>query len=261
MQRGDGGLGLVLAQPIAAEGRLEHVDALGDQADVPAAAILLGQRHQPAAGGGPGRAPRVVQQHEREQAGDLLMADGGGQLAGQPDRLGGQVDIARVALVEDQVEHPQHGGDVARLIEPDAGDGPLGPADPLGHGRLRHQVRLRDLTGGEAADRAQREGDGRGRRQRRVRAQEVQLERVVGCLARAGRGLALDPCLAVPPRGLGPGGVEELAPGDRDQPALGIPGRIVRPPAQGFDQGFLHGVLGRREVSSATAEDRRSRWG
>ena len=197
----------------------------------------------------------MVQQHEREQARDLLMTGGGGQLAGQPDRLGGQVDVAGVALVEDEVEHPQHGGDVARLVEPDAGDGPLGPADPLGHGRLRHQVRLRDLTRGQAADGTQREGDGRGRRQGRVRAQEVQLEGVVGYLARAGLGLALDERLPVPSGGIGAGAVEELAPGDRDQPALRVPGRVVGPHPHGLDQGILHGILGRREVSSATDED------
>jgi hypothetical protein len=88
-----------------------------------------------------------------------------------------------------------------------------------------------------------------------VRAQEVQLERVVHRLARTGHGLALDAHLAMPPGGVGAGGVEELAPGHRDQPALGVPRRVVRPPAHGLDQGFLHGILGRREVGSATDED------
>src|SRR5437660_4439294 len=83
------------------------------------------------------------------------MADLGRQLAGEPDRLGGEVDVAGVALVEDQVEHAQHRGDVTGLVEPDARDGPLGPADALGHGRLRPEVGLRDLPRGQAADRAQ----------------------------------------------------------------------------------------------------------
>ena len=103
----------------------------------------------------------------------------GRQLAGEPDGLAGEVDVAGVALVEDQVEHAQHRGDVTGLVEPHPRDGPFGPADPLGHRRLRHEVGLRDLTRGQAADRAQREGDGRSRRQGWVRAQEVQLERVV----------------------------------------------------------------------------------
>src|ERR1700730_3921075 len=125
------------------------------------------------------------------------MVDLGRQLASEPDRLGGEVDVAGVALVEDQVEHAQHRGDITGLVEPDARDGLLGPADPLGHGRLRHEVGLRDLTRGQAADRAERERDGRGRCQGRVRAQKVQLERVVRYLSRAGYGLALDAYVAV----------------------------------------------------------------
>ncbi len=73
VQRGDGGLGLELAEPVAGERRLEHVDALGDQAGVPQAAVLLGERHEPAVGRGPRRAPGVVEQHEGEQARDLLV--------------------------------------------------------------------------------------------------------------------------------------------------------------------------------------------
>src|SRR3712207_8266732 len=41
----------------------------------------------------------------------------GRELPGQPDRLGDQVDVPRVALVEDQVEHPQHRADVAGLVD------------------------------------------------------------------------------------------------------------------------------------------------
>ena len=43
-----------------------------------------------------------------------------------------------------------------------------------GHGRLRHQERLRDLGGGQATDRAQRQRDRGGRGQRRVAAHEQQ---------------------------------------------------------------------------------------
>ena len=88
-----------------------------------------------------------------------------------------------------------------------------------------------------------------------MRAQEVQLERVVDHLGRVGRGLAIDAFLAVPSRGIGAGGVEELPPGHRDQPALGVPRWVVRPRPHRLDQGVLHGVLGRREVGSATDED------
>ena len=87
-----------------------------------------------------------------------------------------------------------------------------------------------------------------------MRAQEVQLERVVRRLAWAcvGHRLDLDKLLAVPSGGIGPGGVEELAPGDGDQPALGIPRRVVRPYSQRLDQCVLHGILRRREVGAAS---------
>jgi hypothetical protein len=68
----------------------------------------------------------VVQQHERKQARDLLVVDLGRQLASEPDRFGGEVDVAGVALVEDQVEHAQHRGDITGPVEPHARDGPLG---------------------------------------------------------------------------------------------------------------------------------------
>ena len=57
------------------------------------------------------------------------------------------------------------------------------------------------------------------------------------------------------------GGVEEPTPRHGDQPAFGVPRRVVRPHAHGLDQRILHGVLGRREVGSATDEDPGSRWG
>jgi len=37
----------------------------------------------------------------------------------------------------------------------------LGPGDPLGHSRLGHQEGVRDLGGGKATDRPERQGDGR----------------------------------------------------------------------------------------------------
>ena len=42
------------------------------------------------------------------------------QLPGESDGLGGEVDVAGVALVEDQVEDAQDGRDVAGLVEPHA---------------------------------------------------------------------------------------------------------------------------------------------
>ena len=50
---------------------------------------------------------------------------------------------------------------------------------PLHHRGFGHEVRLRDLAGGEAADGPQRQGDGRGGGEARVRAQKVQLQGVI----------------------------------------------------------------------------------
>ena len=146
---------------------------------VPAAALLLGQRDQLAAGPGAGGPPGLGEQHQGQQPGHLGVAgQAGPQPPGQPDGLAGQVGAGqvraaagRVALVEQQVEHVQHGPQPARPLvrrrQPErlAGrlEGGLGPADPLAHGRLRHQERGGDLPGGQAADRAQRERDGRRR--------------------------------------------------------------------------------------------------
>ena len=106
----------------------------------------------------------MVEQEEGEQSRDLRVVGGRGQLPGQPDRLRGEVDVAAVALVEHQIQHLQHGAQVSGPIQPDIADGAFGPADPLGHRRFGHEVRLRDLAGGEAADGPQRQGDGRRRR-------------------------------------------------------------------------------------------------
>ena len=103
-------------------------DPLGDRAGVPARPVLLGQRHERAVRPGARRPPGVGEQHEREQAGDLAVAGQPGvQLAGQPDRLRGQVGAVqggaragRVALVEDQVQHVQHRADAAPRAPPGA---------------------------------------------------------------------------------------------------------------------------------------------
>ena len=54
------------------------------------------------------RRARVVQQHQGEQPVDLGIVHQGRELSGEPDRLGREVDVARVALVEDEVEHAHH---------------------------------------------------------------------------------------------------------------------------------------------------------
>ena len=114
--------------------------------------------------------------------------------AGEADGLAGEVGAGEVgaaaggvALVEEQVEDVEHRAQALgalvgrrereRLVRRlDLG---LGPADPLGHGRLGDEERGGDLAGREPADRPQRERDRRRRRERRVAAHEHQDQRVV----------------------------------------------------------------------------------
>ena len=60
----------------------------------------------------------MVEQHQREQPARLRLLGRERELAGEPDRLAGQVDPARVAGRVDEVEHPQHDGEVAGLVQP-----------------------------------------------------------------------------------------------------------------------------------------------
>ena len=103
----------------------------------------------------------MVEQHEGEQTLDLGEVHQRSELPREPDRLGGEVDVARVALVEDEVEHAHHGARVARVLEASSPDRALGAADALRHGALGHEVGLCDLTGRETAHGAEGQRDRR----------------------------------------------------------------------------------------------------
>jgi len=195
MDRCDRRLDLISAHPAVRERRGQDRHAFGNRLLVPRRPFLFGERDQLAVRSRPRRAPGIGQEHQREQPRRLGVArehamDG----AGQPNRFAGEVaplqsvaDAARIAFVEDQVEHVQHraqalgpllaGGHAerdARRLDP-----LLRPADALRHRGLGHQVRVGDLGRRQAADRPKRQGD-RGRScQRRVTAHEQQDERVV----------------------------------------------------------------------------------
>ncbi len=59
----------------------------------------------------------MVEQHQGEQPLHLGVVHQGGQLPGQANRLGREIDVAGVALVEDEVQHPHHRAHVARTID------------------------------------------------------------------------------------------------------------------------------------------------
>ncbi len=106
VQGRDRRLRLEFAQAVPRQAGLQHGDALDDEVAPPQPTVLLGQRYEAAVGTRACRPARMVQQEQREQARDLRIVGRREQLPGQPDRLRGKVDIAAVALVEHQVQHP-----------------------------------------------------------------------------------------------------------------------------------------------------------
>jgi hypothetical protein len=198
----------------------------------------------------PRRETGVVEEHEREQAARLRLLGGERELAGEPDRLGGQVDPAAVARRVDEVEHAQHDREVAGLVEAAAVQRPLGPADALGHRRLGDEEGVGDLPGREAGDGAQGERHLGGGRQVGMAAAEEEEEGVVPLLgSRPGRRLLrVRRLLAAPPGGLAAAGVDEPAGRDRRQPRARVARRVLGPHPQRLQQRLLERVLGRIEV-------------
>ena len=187
---------------------------------------------------------------------DLGVVGQRGELPGQSDRLGREVDVAGVALVEHEVQHAHHGARVAGTVDAGLRHGALGPADALRHGGFGHEVRLRDLAGGEAAHGPERERDRRRRREVGMRAQEVEAQRVVGAGHRRRSAVR---CRSGPPDSrrdsLRSRHVEEGSPRDGDEPPRRIGGWLVTPRGERSDERLLDRVLGRREVGAATDED------
>ena len=285
-------LQLIRADRAARQRRRDQRDAFRDRPPIPQRAILLVERNQLAVSAGSRAAAGVGQQHQRQQPGDLAV--GRQQMMdrpGEPNRFVRQVaalqvgaDAARVALVEDQVEHVQDGAEpLAALVPGGHAEGHarrldplLGAADPLRHRRLGHQERVRDLGGGQSADRSQRQGNGRRASERGMTAHEEQDQRVVlihligprrrrslseigerRCVRRwrdlqIGRRLRDDQRLATAAREIGADVVGHAPRGDVNQPAARVVGHaFVRPLERGGEQRLLHRVLGGGEVAEA----------
>ena len=192
MERGDRRLRLVFAELIARERSVCDLDSLDDERGVPLTAVLIGERHDASVRSGAAAAAGMVEEHQGEQPVDLGLVHQGSQLPRQSDRLGREVDVAGVALVEDEVQHPHHRAHVAGTIDAGLTDRALGAADALRHGGLGHEVRLSDLACGEATHGSEGQRNRRRRRQIGVRAQEVEAQRVVGARDRAGRRFGVD---------------------------------------------------------------------
>src|SRR3954453_17241113 len=151
---------------------------------------------------------------------------------------------------------------LGRDSEREAGvaDLPLGPDEALGERRLRDEEGARDLRRLEAADEAQRQGDLRLQRERRMAAGEDELEPFVGndsllvlrelLGTREQLRLAGQRLLAADP-------VDRRVPGRRHDPRAGIAaGSVPRAALRRADEGALRRVLGELEATEAAAEDR-----
>ena len=149
---------------------------------------------------------------------------------------------------------------VAWTIDTGHADHSLGAADALRHGGLGYEVCLRDLTCGQATHGSEGQCDRRGRRQIGVGAQEVEAKRVVGARDRAGRRFGVESDLSVVAGDVRPRHVEEGSPSHRDEPTRGVVRQLVSPRRERPDQRLLHGVLGGREIRTATDEDAQDTW-
>ncbi len=282
VQGRDRRLKLVRPRPAARQGGRDQRHALGDRLAVPRGPVLLVERDELAPRSGARRAPRVGQQHQRQQARHLrLPGEAVVQGAGQAKSFAGEVGPHElgpggggIPLAEHQIEHLQHGIEAcaellaARHLEGSPGflDGLLGPADPLRHGGFGNQERPGDLRGGEAPHRAQGERDDRGRRQRGVATHEQEVEGVVALGRRRvveGQGdlfvrrhQADHQLLPVTARRLGADVVGDASRGHPDQPrARALRRAVERPLRRGGDEGFLDRILRSGEVSVAADDD------
>ena len=278
MDSGDRSLELIRTHRRSRERGADQLGALGNSLHVPQRAVLIRQRNQLALSSSPGRTPSIGEQHQRQQTGNLTFGRQlVTQLPSEPDSLRTELNPMQsltrrrgVALVEDQIEHMQYGAQPRgqlisrRQREPGTLQFRLRPADPLPDSCLRHQKRPGDLTGGQPADRPQRERDLRLRGQIRMAAQHQQRQRVVDRGRRLRLRLPTFRLLAPPPGRLTPQYLDPPPRGDRDQPTARILRyAVARPLHRRRQQRLLHGVLARVELAvpadQRAQDDRRLR--
>ncbi len=172
VHRRDRGLQRVGADAARGERPLDQGGALRDLIPAPPRAVLVVQQHQLAGRPGARGPPRLVQQHQSQEAHRLGLRQELDQEASQADGLAGEVGagerLARgggVALVEHQVDHVEHRVepvgqlDARRHLVGNArvADLGLGADDALRERGRRGEEGARDLLGGEPADLPQRQ--------------------------------------------------------------------------------------------------------
>ena len=176
------------------EGAIHQRDALRDVLAVPERAVLVLEQDDVARRRDARLAPRLVQQHQREEADGLGLGQELRQQASEPDRLAGQIRPGQrgargrvVSLVEDQVDDVQHGVEATRQLgarrhlvgNARVADLGLRTDDPLRHGGRAGEERARDLLGREPAHLAQGQRHLGVRTQGRMAAREHQPQPIV----------------------------------------------------------------------------------
>ena len=173
--------------------------------------------------------------------------------------------VARVALVEEQIEHGEHrvralGQQVRRRHAiGDAGiaDLVLGAHEPLRHRRFGYEEGARDLGRRQTRERAQRERDLRLDRERRVTTREDQPEAIVfdaTVVARrwivgAGR-TSPPPAVSAAPRRRAAQPVDRAVARGRREPGAGVARDAVTGPSfEGLREGVLRAFLGEIPVA------------
>jgi uncharacterized protein (DUF2384 family) len=177
-------------------GTLQRRKAAADEQLVPARSVLVEQQDRLARGAGPRVEARSLDLHQCNEAMDLrLIGRQPGQDAAEPQRVLAQLRphpvIAGgggVALVEDEIDDLEHGGEALDELGPARhfvgnallGQRAFGPHDTLGHRGLRHQKGACDFLGREPTDQPQRQRHAGLRGQYRVAGGEDKAQQIVG---------------------------------------------------------------------------------
>ncbi len=273
MQGGDRGLELVRTASPRREGPVERREPLVDHVVIPPRPVLLLEQHEVSDRVRPRLAPRVLQEHEREQTRRLrLVRHQPAQHAAEADRLVAELGADErsrgrgVALVEHEVQDGQDarepvGQELARrdaVRDPGRADLPLRADDPLGHRGLGDEEGVRDLAGRQAPQRLQRERHAGVHRQRRVAAGEDQPKPVVRDPAHVGlvspegleRGQPGQGLRPLAEGALPPEAIDRAVAGGRDDPGPGAVGEApLGPGPQGLRERLLDRLLRQVEVA------------
>ncbi len=217
-----------------------------------------------------------VEKHQGEQADRLRLGEQFDEEASETDGFAAQIGTrqlgagrSRIALVEDQIDHAEHGIEARREIgcgRHDIGnsrlaDLRLGANDALGEGADAGKEGAGDFLGGQAAYLAKGERGLRIRRQGGVAAGEDEPQPVIGDALvfdhRLLGGFALEMNGEIVPRGVEAGAaaepVDRLEAAGRHQPCPRIfRHAIARPLRRGGGKGVMQRLFGTVEVTEET---------